>query len=224
MGSHGDKGPSAIYSIYCCAGTGPTAPSSISATTPRKCGTDPYFTWAEPRGAIRAKLSKARARRKYGKRGLSPISPNHLSAQAIRSHREPWLLAASAGLNHLSAQAIVALYAQRMRIEQSFRDAKNLRFGLGLEATRSRSAQRLEMLLHIAHLASFVQRLIDEDAKRRQLELNLVSALRAKRAEVSGLTLGRRILDAPTSWLHRLKPWRAIGPLTAQGANACAAS
>jgi len=146
------------------------------------------------------------------------------STRSARSHREPWLLAASAGLNHLSAQAIVALYAQRMRIEQSFRDAKNLRFGLGLEATRSRSAQRLEMLLHIAHLASFVQRLIDEDAKRRQLELNLVSALRAKHAEVSGLTLGRRILDAQTSWLHRLKPWRAIGPLTAQGANACAAS
>jgi len=39
------------------------------------------------------------------------------STRSARSHREPWLLAASAGLNHLSAQAIVALYAQRMRIE-----------------------------------------------------------------------------------------------------------
>ena len=103
-------------------------------------------------------------------------------------------------------------------------DAKNLRFGLGLEATRSRSAQRLEMLLLIAHLASFVQRLIGEDAKRRQLELNFVSTRRAQRAEVSVLTLGRRILDAPANWLHRLKPWRAITPLTAQAASACAAS
>jgi hypothetical protein len=109
-----------------------------------------------------------------------------------------------------------------MRIEESFRDAKNLRFGLGLEAARSRSVERLEMLLLIAHLCAFVQRLIGEDAKQRQLELNFVSTRRELRAEVSVVTLGRRILDAPALWLNCLRPWSAIAPLTAQAARACA--
>jgi hypothetical protein len=71
------------------------------------------------------------------------------SAKNARSAREPWLLASSVGLQHLSAEAIAGLYSQRMRIEQSFRDTKNLRLGLGLEAARSRSGKRLEILLPI---------------------------------------------------------------------------
>jgi hypothetical protein len=60
---------------------------------------------------------------------------------------EPWLLASSCGLDHLSADAIISLYAQRMRIEQSFRDLKNERIGLGLSASRFRSGKRLEIQL-----------------------------------------------------------------------------
>jgi hypothetical protein len=67
-----------------------------------------------------------------------------------------------------------------------------------------------------------VQRLIGEDAKERQLELNFVSTRRPTRAEVSVVTLGRRILDAPAMRLAQLKPWRAIPPLAAQAARACA--
>lgn len=143
------------------------------------------------------------------------------SAKCARSAREPWLLAASPALDHLQAQAIVGLYAQRMRIEQSFRDAKNRRWGLGLETARSRSAERLQMLLLIAHLAGFVQRLIGEHAKARQLELNFMATHRANRAEISVLTLARRMLQTPAVWLRGLTPWSAIPPLTEQAANAC---
>lgn len=83
---------------------------------------------------------------------------------------------ASEGLAHLSSEAIVGLYSQRMRIEQSFRDTKNLRVGYGLESARSRSARRLGMLLLIAHMASFVQRLIGERAKEHQLELQFMAS------------------------------------------------
>jgi hypothetical protein len=102
-----------------------------------------------------------------------------------------------------------------MKIEQSFRDTKNLRVGQGLQVTRSRSRERLQMLLLIAHLAAFVQRLIGEDAKARQLELNFV-AQRRDRPEISILTLARRILDAPTYWLAQVTPWAALPQLTAQ--------
>ena len=144
------------------------------------------------------------------------------SAKNARSAREPWLLVASPGLAHLSAQGILALYSRRMVIEQSFRDTKNLRLGLGLEVTRSRSRQRLEILLLIAHLAAFVQRLIGESAKEQQLELQFMATRRANRREISVLTLGRRILNAPPHYLRQLLPWHAIAPLTQQAARAYA--
>jgi hypothetical protein len=151
----------------------------------------------------------------YGKRRTG-----RSSAKCGRAAREPWLLAASPQLDHLTAQAIVSLYAQRMQIEQSFRDTKNLRVGQGLQATRSRSRERLQMLLLIAHLGAFVQRLIGEDAKARQLDLNFVSRRRERR-EISMLTLARRILDAPNHWLAQMTPWAALPQLTEQAERAC---
>ena len=66
----------------------------------------------------------------------------------------------------LGAESIVGLYAQRMRIEQSFCDSKNMHLGLGFEVARSLSGPHFEMLLLIAQLTSFVQRLIGESAKQ----------------------------------------------------------
>ena len=101
-------------------------------------------------------------------------------------------------------------------------EPKNLRLGQGLETTRSRTAKRLEELLLIAHLGAFVQRLIGEDAKTRQLELQFTSTCRKTRPEISVLTLARRLLAAPTEWLDQLTPWAAIPPLRAQAQHACA--
>lgn len=146
------------------------------------------------------------------------------SLKCARASQEPWLLAASMRLQHLTAASIVRLYAQRMRIEQSFRDTKNLRFGQGLRITRSRTRERLQMLLLIGHLAAFVQRLIGEHAKAHQLQLNFMATRRKTRPEISVLTLARRILlsVSPSDWLDRLAPWAAIPPLRAQAINACA--
>lgn len=145
------------------------------------------------------------------------------SLKCARAARDPWLLAASTRLDHLTAASIVQLYAQRMRIEQSFRDTKNLRLGQGLRITRSRTRERLQMLLLIGHLAAFVQRLIGEQAKAHQLELNFMATQRRTRPEISALTLARRILlsSSPVDWLDRLAPWAAIPPLRLQAINAC---
>jgi hypothetical protein len=142
--------------------------------------------------------------------------------KCARAAREPWLLAAS-GLDHLTAASILALYAQRMRIEQSIRDTKNLRWGQGLHTARSRTRERLQMLLLIGHLAAFVHRLIGEQAKAHQLELHFMATRRTTRPEISVLTLARRILHSlsPALWLDRLAPWAAIPPLRAQAINAC---
>jgi len=146
------------------------------------------------------------------------------SAKAARSAREPWVLVCSPSLIYLQPGAIVSLYAQRMRIEQSFRDTKNLRWGLGLEVSRSRSKARLEMLLLLGHIASLTQRLIGEYAMQHQQELQFMGTKRADRAEISVLTLARRILDLGAETLKNLAPWQTIPPLGNQAADACAAA
>ena len=167
---------------------------------------------------LAARAGKGRHRLNiYGKRRTG-----RSCAKSARSGREPWLLASSPGLEHLTAAAIVALYAQRMRIEQAFRDTKNLRVGMGLEVARSRSAARLQMLLLIAHLAMFVQRLIGEAARTAQLELSLSATRNRRYAEISVLTLGRRILDVAPESLNQLRPWCALRLLNQQARAALA--
>lgn len=76
------------------------------------------------------------------------------SRKMARREREPWLLAASVSLAELQAAEIVALYAKRMQIEQSFRDLKSHRYGAAFEDSLTRDPRRLEMLLLIHLLAT----------------------------------------------------------------------
>lgn len=171
--------------------------------------------------AVRAVLAKRPSKARhclnmYGKR-----RSGRSNAKASRSGREPWLLVCSTSLSYLQPQAIVALYAQRMRIEQSFRDTKNLRWGMGLDVSRSRGRIRLEMLLLITHLASLVQRLIGQCVRQHQQELQFMATHRADRHEVSVLTLARRMIDTQNIFFENLLPWQAIPPLRNQATLAC---
>lgn len=58
--------------------------------------------------------------------------------------KEAWHLAASDGA--LSADRIVKLYSKRWTIEPSFRDSKDLRFGMGMSALRIDDPQRRDRL------------------------------------------------------------------------------
>lgn len=69
-------------------------------------------------------------------------------------HRAPWLLATSLPHSVGMAKKVMSLYERRMQIEESFRDLKCHRWGFGIRYTRSRTAQRLEILLLIAALAT----------------------------------------------------------------------
>ncbi len=59
--------------------------------------------------------------------------------------KEAWHLAASDGA--LSARQIVTLYSKRWTIEPSFRDSKDMRFGMGLSAIRIDDPKRRDRLL-----------------------------------------------------------------------------
>lgn len=64
---------------------------------------------------------------------------------------EAWCLATS--LSDRSASDIVKLYGRRFTIEETFRDQKNFRFGLGLSATHIGSTERRDRLLLLAAIA-----------------------------------------------------------------------
>lgn len=80
----------------------------------------------------------------------------HTSVKAEQRERDPWLLVVSPGLRHLPARQVVAIYASRMQIEQSFRDLKCERFGCAFRYSLTRKPSRIAVLLLIHALATFV--------------------------------------------------------------------
>jgi hypothetical protein len=90
-----------------------------------------------------------------GKRSRSTQSLKSRAAQV-----EPWLIAVSPGLAALSPKDVVALYAGRMQIEQTFRDVKNGQWGLGLTQSQTRKHKRLAILLLLGALITYVLWLI----------------------------------------------------------------
>jgi len=78
------------------------------------------------------------------------------SVKARRRESEPWLLVISPTLRHLQPRQLVAIYAKRMQIEQSFRDLKCDRCGSAFRFSQTRIAERIATLLLIHALATFV--------------------------------------------------------------------
>jgi hypothetical protein len=142
------------------------------------------------------------------------VQDNTPARKMARRQREPWLLSCSPNLSHLSAQAVVAIYAQRMRIEQQFRDSKNVCLGMGLSRSRSTGVARLQALLLIEHIAGMAKRLIGETAMACQLALQFMST-RRRRREISVMTLAERVI-ASHSLIDLPSPWRALRRLREQ--------
>ncbi|MBI3896999.1 MAG: IS4 family transposase [Gammaproteobacteria bacterium] len=93
-----------------------------------------------------------RGRKALTRRGQRARSRQNL--KAAQSAREPWLLATS--LTEVSHPQIVAIYAKRMQIEESFRDLKCDRYGCAVGDSLTRRDKRLAVLLLLHALATFV--------------------------------------------------------------------
>jgi hypothetical protein len=68
-----------------------------------------------------------------------------------RNMKEAWCLATS--LANKRAAEVVSLYGKRFSIEEWFRDAKDIHFGMGLSATHIRNAQRRDRLMLLVAIA-----------------------------------------------------------------------
>lgn len=128
--------------VYACA-----------TCSPRCLGLFRLYTKAAPVHAWLTLVREVPAprRRRKGRGRRRPQGPGRNAAEARRRAHHPWLLATS--LSEASARRVVALYAQRMQVEEAFRDLKNLRLGWGASALRTRSPARLTVLLALAALA-----------------------------------------------------------------------
>lgn len=93
-----------------------------------------------------------------------------------KNMKDAWCLATSR--SDLSGAEIVALYGRRFTIEESFRDTKDPRFGMGLSATHIGRADRRDRLMLIGALAQALLTLLgmasEEVGLDRKLKANTV--------------------------------------------------
>lgn len=114
-------------------------------------------------------------------------------AKYRQMHRTPWLLATSLPHHRGAGTRIKRIYAQRMQIEETIRDLKSHRFGFALRYARTRRPERLEALLLVAALASFILWLLGLAARDRQWARHFQANTERRRTVLSTVFLGQEL-------------------------------
>jgi hypothetical protein len=117
------------------------------------------------------------------------------SEQCAKREREPWLLASSLPVSSKLSKSVVDLYRTRMQIEESFRDTKSVRFGIGFVLNLTRSAQRLQVLLLIAMIATFVLWLLGMAGRITGQDRHYQANTVTDRHVLSAIYLGLRVAN-----------------------------
>lgn len=119
------------------------------------------------------------------------ITKGGSTAQHRKSAQEPWVIASSID----KKKFVIDTCKKRMQIEQSFRDTKDIRHSCGLNLHRTRSAERLNILLLIASLALFVLWLIGRTAEAKNLHYRFQANTYRDRRVLSFVFLGRQVIQ-----------------------------
>jgi hypothetical protein len=146
---------------------------------------------------FRTRIVGVRKKPKYQRR---PAKRDYGPERQKRAAREPWILATSLGL---SAKKVVAMYALRMQIEETFRDAKSCRFGISLGHARTQSTLRADMLVLLAAYAHVLYVLLGLAAEAAGLQRRYQANTITKRRVLSLALLGRLVLTEDA--LHLLE-------------------
>ena len=124
---------------------------------------------------------RIRCKRK-GRGKLTRARKRQCGTDALRhskNAREPWLLATSLSLSQSSAASTALIYGKRMQIEESFRDLKSHRYGMGFEDSQTRCSKRLSVLLLLNMMAGFAAWLILHALKRTSMKQDPLAARQA---------------------------------------------
>ena len=118
--------------------------------------------------------------------------------------KEPWCLAASDP--EAKAATLIHHYARRWTIEPQFRDTKDLRFGMGLSATRVGDPMRRDRLLLISAFAMALLTLLGEIGERLGMD-RLLKSNTSKTRTHSLFRQGCMLYELiPTMPEHRVGP------------------
>jgi len=118
--------------------------------------------------------------------------------------KEPWCLVASDA--QAKAATLINHYARRWTIEPQFRDTKDLRFGMGLSATRIGDPMRRDRLLLVSAFAMALLTLLGEVGERLGMDRLLKSNTSRTRTH-SLFRQGCMLYELiPTMPEHRLAP------------------
>ena len=129
--------------------------------------------------------------------------PTVVCVQA-RAMKEPWCLVASDG--QAKARTLIDYYAKRWSIEPSFRDTKDLRFGMGLSHTHIGTPQRRDRVLLLNAFAIYLLTLLGAAGESLGLD-RMLKANTAKHRTHSLFRQGCMHYELiPNMPEHRLRP------------------
>lgn len=120
---------------------------------------------------------------------------NALSEKQAQREREPWLLVSNLPPGRHIAKRVVAIYRDRMTIEEAFRDLKAPRHGFAFRYSLGRDAARVANLLLIAAFASLALWLTGLVGIQRRLERGLQANTERRRRVLSVAFIGKRLID-----------------------------
>jgi hypothetical protein len=162
--------------------------------------TRPAAEWVGKAGRAR-KLRDARVTASHGYK-IGAVVCVHAKAM-----KEPWCLAASNA--EASSAMLVNYYAKRWTIEPSFRDIKDLRFGLGLGVTRIGEPTRRDRLLLINAFARVLLTMLGAAGESLGMD-RLLKSNTSKTRTHSLFRQGCMLYELiPTMPEHRLAPLMA---------------
>jgi hypothetical protein len=185
----------------------------LNDDTGRWCFTDSLYKLASPITRYIGKVVLSRRHgyyfRLYLVRAYAPARGGRRSKDRRNSnaklyrrlHRAPWLLATSLPHESGSERRVKQLYTLRMQLEETLRDTKSHRFGFGLRYSRSRSLERIEVLVLVAALAALVLWLVGLAGRALNLARHQQANTVRRRLVLSTPFLGRQLL------LRRLLPF-----------------
>jgi len=136
---------------------------------------------------------KEPAKNRKAKRTRNKPLYAHLNKQYREMNTTPWVLATSLDIKE-NANKIVENYADRMQIEQNFRDDKNERWGFAMQFSRTKTPKRLNVLLMLVAIASYVLLLIGVASESMNLHRKFQANTIRHRRVLSLIMLGKQVM------------------------------
>jgi len=147
---------------------------------------------------------KPKGRHSLNRDGSTKLSKTSLTA--ANGAKEPWLLVSSLPKGRSFAKKCVQIYQTRMQIEESFRDMKSTKFGMGFEHNGTYKLKRMNLLVMMTTLVEMVFVVLGKVVEQAGLSHRFQSnSIRHKRV-LSFSYLGKRAISV--SLKITAKQWR----------------